>query len=72
MPVPNLRKRTPMRKKPEPEMAIIVVDTRDASRDKRIPLADAQRLYKEGKLAKLDMGQGAYRHAYEEVKRPRK
>jgi hypothetical protein len=46
-------------------LARIVRDSRDATSDKFIPLADAQRLYREGKLYELrDIGQ-SYQPAYE-------
>lgn len=54
-----------LRPKQEPGKALarIVKDTADSTMDTFIPLADAQRLYEEGKLASVDMG-NAYPNSY--------
>lgn len=46
--------------------ARIVSDSRDARSDKFIPLAEAEALYKAGKLAKVSLGD-AYPNSYQRV-----
>ena len=49
----------PLVTKHTPPLARIVTDVRNADSDTFIPLVEAQKLYNEGKLAKLfDIGQG--------------
>lgn len=49
---------------PEPRLARIVSDSREASLDRLIRLEDAMRMWEEGKLNRLDMG-SAYPYAFE-------
>lgn len=50
-------------KKPQVDMARIIIDTRDGSKDKFIPRSEARALFENGKLA-IDVTNSVYENVY--------